>query len=186
MTNIVDIAFGYAACAHRHQKRKYTDLPYVTHCMAVKNILERFVTDPTVLAAALLHDVIEDTDASYDDIVDIFGEDVADLVLEVTDASKPEDGNRKVRKKIDRMHLAKSSPSGASIKLADLIHNTSSIVEHDEDFAKIYIHEKAELLPLLAHGDQHLFRKAWDILNAAQRKLGMQVTGYGKGITREY
>lgn len=156
----IEHAQAYATGAHGDQKRKYTGADYVTHCIAVAEIVATVTDDAEIIAAALLHDTIEDTPASFTDILLAFGPRVASLVLEVTDASKPADGNRAVRKEIDRMHLARSSAAGATIKLADMIDNTRDIWTHDEGFAKVYLREKMALLPLLRHGDAGLWALA--------------------------
>ncbi len=89
-----------------------------------------------------------------------FGEGVARLVHEVTDVSRKEHGNRAARKALDRQHLAAASPEGMTIKLADLISNTQSITQHDPNFAKVYMREKAELLPMLERGNADLLARA--------------------------
>ncbi len=96
---------------------------------------------------------------------------MAFLVLEVTDVSRPEDGNREARKAIDREHLARSSPEGATIKLADLIDNTKSIVAHDKGFARVYLPEMEKLLEVLRHGDPALWQRAYETLCMAQHEL---------------
>ena len=158
---LIDAAYRFAKIAHGDQKRKYTGESYIIHPVAVAKIVAS-VTDGCVeIAAALLHDVIEDTDKTYDDIFNAgFRHLVANLVLEVTDVSKPEDGNRAIRKEIDRQHLAKASPSGQTIKLADLIHNTESIVKYDPGFAQVYMREKQLLLEVLTKGDKTLYKHA--------------------------
>ena len=113
-----------------------------------------------MVAAALLHDVVEDTDVSLEDISIKFGPDIADLVSDLTDVSKPEDGNRATRKALDRAHTARASAAAKTIKLADLISNSRSIVEFDPHFAKVYLKEKALLLGVLTDGDQILWKKA--------------------------
>jgi len=168
-----DVALGFAACAHKDQKRKYTNEPYITHCKAVMEIVAQHTDDMATICAAVLHDTVEDTSVTREDIALVFGEAVAALVMEVTDASKPEDGNRAARKQIDREHLAKSSPEGATIKLADLINNTSSIVKYDKDFAQIYLREKEAVLPFLSHGNEGLYLIAKETLRKAQLQLGI-------------
>ena len=81
-------------------------------------------------------------------------------MLEVTDVSKKEDGNRAVRKHIDLMHLANASPEGQTIKLADLIDNTESITKYDPGFAYKYMREKRDLLQVLTRGDYRLYEIA--------------------------
>jgi hypothetical protein len=89
---------------------------------------------------------------------------VACLVEMLTDVSKPEDGNRATRKAMDREHTANASSQAKTIKLADLIDNTHSIVEHDPDFARVYMREKTRLLQVLSEGDPTLYRKATDLV----------------------
>ena len=93
-----------------------------------------------------------------------FGIEIATLVSDLTDLSKPDDGNRKVRKTIDRLHLAKASPMAKTIKLADLIDNAESIVQHDPKFAKVYMREKRLLLEVLQEGDPKLHARASEIV----------------------
>jgi (p)ppGpp synthase/HD superfamily hydrolase len=164
-------ALGFATCAHRCQQRKYTGEPYVNHCESVARIVAAYTPDQEVIAAAVLHDTVEDTDVTLAEIEATFGPRVAKLVGEVTDVSRPEDGNRETRKRLDREHLAMSSPKGATIKLADLIDNTSSIVMHDKGFAKAYLREKESLLEVLKHGNVDLWQRAYATLQEAQREL---------------
>ncbi len=108
--------------------------------------------------------MVEDTPVTLDEIRDAFGDLVADLVGDLTDVSKPSDGNRAARKAIDRHHTELASPQAKTIKLADLIDNTRSIVQYDPDFAKVYLVEKALLLEVLREGDATLFEIAQGIV----------------------
>lgn len=148
----------FAIRAHGEQKRKYTGEPYVNHTMAVATLVD-YVTcgDQEMVAAAILHDTIEDTDVEKPELVKRFGQRVADLVEEVSDVSRLEDGNREERKAIDREFLAYVSSEAKTIKLADLIDNTKSIVPHDPGFAKVYMEEKRKLLQVLTMGDHGLW-----------------------------
>ena len=83
MNDLVERAIRYATEAHGDQKRKFTDEPYITHPIAVMEIVKTVAHTKEMLAAAVLHDVIEDTGRSYDDIYYYFGDIVADLVLGV-------------------------------------------------------------------------------------------------------
>lgn len=148
---MVNLALGFCIGAHHNQKRKYTFEPYYVHCLEVAHTLYRYGEPAHVVAAGLLHDVIEDTDRTYTNIANAFGEEVANLVAEVTDISSPGSGNRAFRKALDCKHLSQSSPQGANIKLADILSNTASIVKHDRNFAKIYLPEKVEVLKVLQH-----------------------------------
>lgn len=97
MTDANDIIFqaaAFAARAHRHQVRKDRETPYVSHvfrvCLVVRHVFA--FDDPRILAAALLHDTIEDTSTDCDDIIEQFGADVADWVAKLTkDMRLPEE-----------------------------------------------------------------------------------------------
>ncbi len=106
-----------------------------------------------MVAAALLHDGVEDTPVTIQEIETKFGSKVAELVGWLTDTSRPEDGNRKTRKSIDRLHSADAPAEAQTIKLADLIHNTESIEKHNPSFYKVYKQEKIALLDVLTKGD---------------------------------
>lgn len=124
-----------------------------------------------MICAAWLHDTVEDTPATLDEVERVFGFEVAALVEMLTDVSKPSDGNRAVRKAIDREHTAKASPQAKTIKLADLIDNTRSITEHDPKFAAVYLAEKALLLEVLRDGDATLLEIARRGLQTAANNI---------------
>lgn len=148
MSVLIMRADAFAAGAHGAvgQVRKYTGISYVEHPRAVARIVATVAHTPEMIAAALLHDVVEDTNVTLAMLREEFGDEVADLVFWLTDQSKPKDGNREVRKAIDRAHSAKAPPTAQTIKLADLIDNTSTIDQHDPEFAKVYRKEKEALL----------------------------------------
>lgn len=162
------VARAIAEEFHADQVRKYTGYPYVEHCESVASLVALATGDPEVVAAAWLHDVLEDTECTITEIKNACGVRVADLVFEVTDVSRPADGNRFARKTLDREHLAAASLNGKTIKLADLIDNTLSIVPWDPDFARVYLAEKEALLPLLAGGSPWLQTLASQTLTMAQ------------------
>ena len=163
---VVKKALEFATEAHKGQVRKYTGEPYIVHPIEVMGLVKQVVDDPEMQAAALLHDVVEDTPVSIKEIKDEFGPRVAALVSDLTDVSKPEDGNRAVRKELDRQHSAQASPEAQTIKLADLINNSKSIMEHDPKFAKVYMREKTALLEVLVQGHPTLHKQASDIVSS--------------------
>lgn len=142
MSEFVYKAYQFAKKAHEGQTRKYTHEPYIYHPVEVMSIVSTVDHTEEMLAAALMHDNIEDCGVTYKEIAKEFGVITAWYVDDLTDVSKPEDGNRAKRKEIDRQHTAKASPQAKTIKLADLISNSRSIVKHDKDFARVYIKEK--------------------------------------------
>jgi (p)ppGpp synthase/HD superfamily hydrolase len=170
--NIIYKARLFATAAHDAvgQQRKYTGEPYINHPAEVVDIIERNAIHFTdrQLAAAWLHDVVEDTGVSLELIAQEFGGYVAKLVEHLTDVSKPEDGNRAARKAIDLEHTAKCCPAAATIKVADLISNSRSIMERDPEFAKVYIPEKLKTLEVLKNkADPALYEMALAVCNGA-------------------
>jgi len=121
-------AAQFAARKHKDQRRKdAASSPYINHPLALANILreEGKVDDVRVIVAALLHDTIEDTETEYDEIRGLFGEEVAEIVAEVTDTKWLKKTSRK------RLQISKASraSSGAKlVKLADKIANLRDII----------------------------------------------------------
>ena len=145
------LARVYATAAHAAvgQRRKYTDQPYIVHPIRVAEIADLYGGTDDMISAAYLHDVVEDTAVSIDDIEDMFGPAVALIVDGLTDVSKPEDGNRAVRKAKDRAHSAEASYEAQFVKCADIIDNASDIGDHDPSFNVVYRLEMFRLLEVL-------------------------------------
>ncbi|SAK71506.1 metal dependent phosphohydrolase [Caballeronia catudaia] len=121
-------AIAFAADKHRKQRRKDAEAsPYINHPIALANVLanEGGVEDQRVLLAAILHDTIEDTDTSHDELTRWFGDEVARIVAEVTDdKSLP----KAERKRLQIEHAAHISHAAQLVKLADKICNLRDIV----------------------------------------------------------
>lgn len=166
--------FARAAHGAIDQRRKYDGSEYVNHCAEVADILVNFAEWPVSqeqIAAAWLHDTVEDTKITLDIIQDVFGHKVAVLVEALTDVSRPEDGNRRLRKQKDLEHTAAGPVEAKSIKLADLISNSRSIVEHDPDFARVYLHEKSLILDVCGDADPGLLAEACRVLGESRQLL---------------
>ncbi len=159
--SIVDEAEAFATKAHEGQVRKYTGEPYIFHPEQVELIVSR-VKDvtPAMLAAAWLHDVLEDTETPYREIRDNFGYMIGSYVSWLTNVTKWEGGNRAARNAKDCERLSRAPVAVQTIKYADLIDNQKSIVARDPAFAKVYLAEKAELLKVMNKGDAGLYREA--------------------------
>ena len=123
---ILEAAF-FAAGKHRDQRRKDSyQSPYINHPLEVAKILavDGRVTDVELLMAALLHDTVEDTVTSMDELVELFGQRVASLVAEVTDdKSLP----KAERKRLQVETAPKKSDAAKQLKIADKICNVRSI-----------------------------------------------------------
>lgn len=167
--------FAWGAHSAVGQKRKYTGEDYAVHTDDVAYILQKFAFNPVtseMIAAAHLHDSVEDTGVTIEQIKYHFGETVAEYVGWLTDVSKPEDGNRKARKAKDLAHTASAPVNAKTIKLADLISNSSTIVQYDPGFAGVYLREKSALLDYaLYDADPGLYAEASRILADARMKL---------------
>jgi len=175
MSEIIKKAQDFATTEHQriHHVRKYTNQPYQTHLQAVAKLVASVTDDEQMIAAAWLHDTVEDTPATLGDIENAFGVQIAELVEELTDVSKPSDGNRATRKEIDRQHLATASRRAKTIKLADLIHNCADIVKNDKKFAVTFIAEMQALLEILKDGDSSLLKRAKKLLLKSSENLGI-------------
>lgn len=124
MIDLVDRAIGFAARAHRGQRRKTGDVPYIAHPVAVAMLLQRMGCDETVVAAGLLHDTVEDTPVTLGQIRDQFGDEVADIVAGCTELPKGKN-QWPVRK---RQMIASLRDAPLAVKLvsaADKYHNLS-------------------------------------------------------------
>lgn len=160
MSEMLSRAIAIAVEAHDGQVRKYTGQPYIVHPTAVAEIVRSVSHTEAMLCGAYLHDVVEDTDVTLNDLRRALGQEIADLVSWLTDVSRPEDGNRATRKRIDRDHSASAPAEAQTIKVADLIDNTLSIVAHDPGFAVTYMREKRLLLDVLTKADPTLLEIA--------------------------
>ena len=125
--NRVISAISFAADKHRNQRRKDIEAsPYINHPIALANILanEAGIEDEKVLVAAILHDTIEDTETTTQELADLFGDDVTAIVLEVTDdKSLP----KAERKRLQVEHAPTISRRAKLVKLADKIANLRDI-----------------------------------------------------------
>ncbi|MDQ1090680.1 (p)ppGpp synthase/HD superfamily hydrolase [Xanthomonas sacchari] len=165
----------FAKHAHAGQKRRYTGEDYIVHPIAVAGLVNRVRHSSEMLAAALLHDTVEDTPVTAAAIRSEFGAEVAELVGWVTDVSTLADGDRAERKRLDREHVARAPASAKTIKLADLIDNSSTIVAQDPMYARMYLAEKALLLDVLREGDAVLWAQAHQLLQAGASATGLVV-----------
>src|SRR5262245_58070253 len=122
-------ALAFAAHKHRDQRRKDAEAsPYINHPIALAEVLAREggITDVEVLAAALLHDTIEDTQTTAEELEKEFGKRITSIVLEVTDDKSLPKADRK---RLQIEHAASVSPGAKLVKLADKICNLRDVVE---------------------------------------------------------
>lgn len=160
----VEQALVFATAAHAGHTRKYTGQDYIVHPIAVAGLVSTVPHTDAMLAAALLHDTVEDAGVDLTQIREQFGPEVAELVDWLTNVSKPEDGPRAVRKAIDRQRKAGAPAQAQTLMLADIIDNGRTLAQHDPVFARVYLPEKTLLLDLLRAGDRSLWAQAHQVL----------------------
>ncbi|MCA9357920.1 bifunctional (p)ppGpp synthetase/guanosine-3',5'-bis(diphosphate) 3'-pyrophosphohydrolase [Candidatus Kaiserbacteria bacterium] len=140
----VEQAIKAAAILHQDQLRKGpAQLPYVTHLVATMLILRDYTSDETTLVAALLHDTLEDTDYTYDELVDDFGEEVAKIVKVVTEPRGPEYKHLSwIEIKKQYANQLKQGPLEAvMIAAADKSHNFRTMVEDYYENHDLFLRE---------------------------------------------
>jgi guanosine-3',5'-bis(diphosphate) 3'-pyrophosphohydrolase len=122
-------ALAFAAHKHRDQRRKDAEAsPYINHPIALADVLvnEGGVTDHEVLCAALLHDTVEDTATTHEELVDAFGSRIARIIAEVTDDKRLP---KEERKRLQIEHAPRLSDGAKLVKLADKICNLRDVAE---------------------------------------------------------
>lgn len=159
-------AMLFARQAHAGQVRKYTGNPYADHLAEVAGIVATVAGDQygvafnagdridRMVAVSWLHDSAEDCGITEAELIERFGSIIAIGVMLLSDLEQS--GNRAERKAASRKRLAAAPGWVQTIKVADLISNTSSIVQHDPKFAVVYLEEKRLLLDVLTQADQRL------------------------------
>lgn len=157
-------AMQFARRVHANQRRKYTGNPYTDHLAEVAGIaatchrgVAMEVDSQVFQAVCWLHDSVEDQGVGLQELREEFGETVARGVQLLSDL---ESGNRAARKAASRARLAQAPGWVQTIKCADLISNTASIVQHDPEFAVVYLEEKRLLLDVLTAADARLLAVA--------------------------
>lgn len=172
----------FADRAHGDQMRKYSKERYIVHPERVMNICKEHTEKGAVLAAALLHDVLEDTEVSKDDIFNFLRNEMGHssagkavyLVEELTDKYEKKNypqWNRAKRKQLEAERMAKISSEAQTIKYADIIDNTQDIVKHDPGFGRKYLRECQTMLEKMTKGHNKLRYKALKVVEENRQKI---------------
>lgn len=171
MEDILQKVTEFARQAHGDQRRKFVDEPYINHPIRVMEICRQYNSNIEVLAAALLHDVLEDTAVTAGEIknflLPLLDEEktlhTVKLVEELTDIYIKESypgWNRRKRKDMEAERLSNTSSATQTIKYADIIHNSIDIKNSKADFARIFLSGCSSLLKVIPNGDNRLYKKA--------------------------
>ena len=169
-------ATDFAASRHRHQRRKdERESPYINHPIKVAQLLSEVggIDEPSVIAAALLHDTVEDTDTTAEEIAALFGERVRDLVMEMSDDTQLPSSERK-RLQIERAPLL--SDGAVLIKLADKTANIRDILDSPPrgwslERRRRYLDWAQAVIDGCHPGDTALETLFWNTLREARRAL---------------
>lgn len=158
----------FVKAEHGDQTRKYTGEPYWYHLVAVAEISSKYQTG--LIEIAFGHDLLEDTPCTESHLetallsigydfqkTDEIVKSIIDLTDVYTHQSFPE-LNRDRRKDLEAERLGNIHPISQTVKYADLIHNTQSIVKYDKGFAKKYLNEKRKILKVMRAGNPHLLK----------------------------
>ncbi|MDS1030013.1 bifunctional (p)ppGpp synthetase/guanosine-3',5'-bis(diphosphate) 3'-pyrophosphohydrolase [Bacillota bacterium LX-D] len=170
--NLIRKAFYYASKAHEGQKRKSGEA-YIIHPLAVAIILAQLHLDVSTIIAGLLHDVVEDTNATLAEISDTFGPEIAMLVDGVTKLSRIEYKSKEEQQveSLRKMFLAMAKDIRVIlIKLADRLHNMRTLKHQAEAKQKEIAEETLEIFAPLAHR-LGIFRLKWELEDLALRYL---------------
>ena len=165
--DLINRAFAFASRAHEGQKRKSGE-DYIIHPLSVAFILAQLQLDVHTIAAGLLHDVVEDTAATLEELENLFGEQIAKLVDGVTKISRIEyKSQEEQRENLRKMLLAMAKDIRVIlIKLADRLHNMRTLKHQAEEKQKEIATETLEIFAPLAHR-LGIFRLKWELEDLA-------------------
>lgn len=168
-------ALLFALRAHEGQKRKYTGEAFIAHPIVVADAVSRVTADPEILAAAYLHDVVEKTDTTIEQVQEVFGARVAALVTELTNVyteqNYPEMPEPE-RKKAERARLRTISAEAKMVKLADVTANILDISQQNGPDAADLISAKEGIMLAVEDGEPRLRAAAHEALAGARRTVG--------------
>jgi (p)ppGpp synthase/HD superfamily hydrolase len=181
MENVLKQVEDFARRAHGSQRRKFVDEAYIEHPIRVMKTCNKVTQELPLLAAALLHDVLEDTPVTADQMREFLSgimnandtEKTMHLVIELTDvfthAAYPK-WNRRVRKDKENERLKTTSADSRTIKYADMIDNAQGI--EGDDFAPKLLREMRTNLKYIAGGNETLYQQAVTLVDEGIEKTG--------------
>lgn len=182
MEAILKKVAAFADNAHGDQKRKYADERYIAHPLRVMKICRDYGYPLPVLVAAILHDVLEDTGTTPNQIKEFLltvmnerdANQTLDLVIELTDVYTKHQYprlNRRGRKTREATRMENISSEAQTVKYADIIDNVGEIAEHDPDFAPVFLRECRALVKKMKRGNKQLREKAIQILEEEMERV---------------
>lgn len=180
MENRQKLLWDFVVKSHGDQVRKYTGEPYTNHLKNVAEIACQYTDQPWVWEAAILHDILEDTNVTSEELRGFlesigYSEWVTSAIVkrvqELTDEFTKENYphlNRRERKELEARRLGGISPVSQSIKYADFLDNISTIGKYDPGFARTYVKEKIKILDMMRMGNIELLIAACAAIHETQ------------------
>jgi len=177
MENILKQIIEFVDHSHGEQTRRYSPDRYIVHPVRVMETVKKYSDSIVMPAAAVLHDVLEDTPVTAEEIRDFLktividdeSEKILNIVIELTDVFIKKDFphmNRRTRKSRELERLKKISVEAQTIKYADIMDNTSEILTDDPEFAAVYLYECRTILTKLTGGNKELREEALSLVNS--------------------
>lgn len=182
MEEILNAVYDFADRAHAGQRRKYAPDPYIVHPKRVMETCRQYEATLPMLAAALLHDVLEDTDVGERQMLDFLNQVMSAgdaqqtmvLVVELTDVyvkSAYPQWNRRRRKEKELERIAETSADAQTIKYADILDNSREIGTHDTGFAPRFLKECRAILKVADKGNPTLLETTRKVVQSAINAL---------------
>jgi (p)ppGpp synthase/HD superfamily hydrolase len=182
MHEVLEQVKNFAEKAHGDQMRKYTPEKYIVHPIRVMEMCEKYTSSIPILASALLHDVLEDTNVTKSEMHQFLStlmneadaNTTTKLVEELTDVyTKTRYGrwNRRKRKAAEGARIEKTSGHSQTVKYADIIDNCREIAVKDPEFAGLFLYECKMLLKRMPKGNAELYNLAIETVDACLRRL---------------
>ena len=168
---LIKIAQRVARQAHAGQVRKYTNEPYVNHPIRVSEWLAQFNVGELIIAGALCHDVIEDTDVGYTDLDMTVCTPVADLVQEVTNGVYPEGTPRVEKFWGNIIKLLRASHQAQTLKCGDCYDNCKDVYELDPPYGARYIAEKFFMIRMFTRAQADVRQAVLDLLSSIFNRM---------------
>jgi len=176
MINLREAALLVAERAHRNQT--YDIFPYIYHPKQVMHIAIMLGFDEAIIIACILHDVIEDTDLSYNNIKKTFGEEIAEIVFAVTD----ELGRNRKERKEKTYPKIRANWKATAVKVCDRIANIGHSKVYNKDMIKMYRKEHNNFVnELYVNEHPKDVRKAWNLLEKVfEEKVEFKILNFKK------
>ena len=171
-------ALAFATKKHDGQMRKDGVTPYIVHPIGVADLVAEYSQDDTYLdtmiVAALLHDTLEDTDTSYDELWEKFGDSVADIVDELT--SDKEECKRIGKGKYLKIKMQNMSEEALTIKIADRLYNMRDVACMKPEKIQQFIDQNEEIISWLRHNRANLTETHIGLLKALEEEVNFAKT----------